>query len=329
MIAGEGDGRVRTQVEFLAMSDVGLVRFAEVALEVTSRVIPLYRARSSKHIFTQPQLLAVLLLMRFEGWTFRDAETRLGEHSELREALGLASVPDHTTLYRFMRRVENEVLDDALARTAERLPSPESGGRSVDAEIAVDGTGLDTCSVSSYFVKRTGAVSRRHYLKWVVSVDTAKLMITAQMAHRGPTNDTASLPGLVEKTRRAGPIGLVLADAEFDSRHNHDYIRGSIGAMSVIPATRNKVKGKAHGVRAEMQKNFPAQLYARRALIETVFSMVKRKLSARAPGRSLTTQRLQAMLLGVAFNVYRLRPRQPTRGNTNQTTSPLSHPLKA
>lgn len=287
------------------MAEIGLVRFAEVGLEVTSNVLPLYRARRSKHVFTQPQLLATLLVMRYEDWTFRETEVRLGEHSELRKALCLKSVPDYTTLYRFMRRLDQSAIDEALADTTARLPAPQARG----AVIAVDGTGMDTCSVSSYFVKRTGTVKRRHYLKWVVSVDVARLMITGQVAHRGPTNDTASLPGLVEKARRAGPLSLVLADAEFDSRQNHEYIRNQAGAMSVIPATRSKVKGKAHGVRADMQKAFPKHLYARRALAETVFSMVKRKLSARAPGRSLATQCLQALLLGVAFNIYRLKPR--------------------
>ncbi len=290
------------------MTEVGLVRYAEVALDVTSRVLPLYRASRSKHTFTQPQLLSALLLMRYEDWTFRETEVRLGEHSELRKALGLASVPAYATLYRFMRRLDHSVIDEAITVTAARLPAQARASKAV---IAIDGTGLDTCSVSSYFVKRTGTLSRKHYLKWVVSVDTTRLMITGQVAHQGPTNDTASLPGLVEKARKTGPLSLVLADAEFDSRQNHEYIRNVAGAMSVIPATRSKVKGKGKGYRAEMQKNFPKKLYAKRTLVETAFSMVKRKLSDRAPGRSLATQRLQALLLGVAFNIYKLRSRLP------------------
>jgi hypothetical protein len=47
-------------------------------------------------VFTQPQLLAVLCLMRYEDWTLRKAEVRLAEHSELRSALGLRKAPDHT-----------------------------------------------------------------------------------------------------------------------------------------------------------------------------------------------------------------------------------------
>jgi hypothetical protein len=44
-------------------------------------------ARFSEHEFTQPQLLAILCLMRYEDWTFREAEVRLSEHRELRQVL--------------------------------------------------------------------------------------------------------------------------------------------------------------------------------------------------------------------------------------------------
>ena len=36
---------------------------------------------------------------------------------------------------------------------------------------------------------------------------------------------------------------------------------------------------------------------------------MKRKLSARAPGRSLRTQKRQALLLGLNFSLYRLKHR--------------------
>src|SRR6266404_61219 len=52
------------------MAEVGLLPFARVALEVATQVLPPYRTRFSKHQFTQPQLLAVLCLMRYEDWTF-------------------------------------------------------------------------------------------------------------------------------------------------------------------------------------------------------------------------------------------------------------------
>ncbi len=287
------------------MAEIGLVLFARVALEVAAAVLPPYRTRFSKHQFTQPQLLAILCLMRYEDWTYREAEVRLGEHSELRRAVGLRRVPDHTTLYRFLCRLPPAALAAALAEVVRRFP------RRGRARVAVDATGLSSGAVSTFFVRRMHHHTHkplpwRHWLKWLVVVDVDRQLLLAQSARRGPWNDCAHLPALVGAASRSTRIGLVLADAEFDSERNHTYIRQQLGADSVIPARRGKRNWRLHGIRAEMRRAFPARKYGRRALVESVFSSVKRKLSARAPGRSLFTQQRQALLLGLAFNLYRL-----------------------
>ena len=291
------------------MAEVGLLPFARVALEVATAVLPPYRSRFSKHQFSQPQLLAVLCLMRYEDWTFRETEVRLREHRELRRVLRLQSVPDYTTLYRFLKRLDERKIDQALGEAARRLgPVGRRRGR---ARVAVDATGLAQGAVSTFFVRRmyhhTGQpLPWRHWLKWLVTVDVDRQLLLSQAARRGPWNDCANLPMLVEAANQVSPIGLVLADAEFDSERNHTYIRQQLHAQSIIPAKRGKKTWRIHGVRAEMRHAFPRRPYARRALVETVFSTVKRKLSARAPGRSLFTQSRQALLLGLAYNLYRL-----------------------
>ncbi len=74
----------------------------------------------------------------------------------------------------------------------------------------------------------------------------------------------------------------------------------------LIPAKLGKATWKVKGVRAQMRKHFPRKRYGQRAQVESVFSVVKRRLSAKAPGRSNETQRRQAMLLGLAYNIYLL-----------------------
>ena len=100
------------------MAAVGLLPVARTALPVATAVLPPYRSRFSKHQFTQPQLLAVLCLMRYEDWTFRETAVRLREHRELRRVLPLQSVPDYTTLYRFLKRRDDKKIDPALGEAA-------------------------------------------------------------------------------------------------------------------------------------------------------------------------------------------------------------------
>jgi hypothetical protein len=287
------------------MAEVGLVRFAQVALTVAQRVVPAYRTKFSKHPFTQPQLLVIPLLMRYEDWTFREAEVRLAEHSDLRPALALVSAPDYTTLYRFMRRLDASTLQRLLVAVVERMPAANAG-----KVVAADATGLAPGAIGTFFVSRErdsgDGFPWRQWLKWLVAVDGERQLVLAQIAKRGPTNDSATLRPPVAMGQYVGEIDLVPADGEFDSERNHRSIREEVGVGSIIPARRGKAGWKEQGVRAEMAAHFPAGQYGQRSLVEGVFSAAKRKLSARAPGRSLATQRLQALLLGVAYDVYRL-----------------------
>ena len=293
------------------MSEVGLVPFARVALEVSREVLSPYSHRFSPQRFKQPQLLAILCLMRYEDWTFRAVEIRLAEHGELRRALELQVVPDHSTLFRFMLRLEEQVITQALAEVVRRLQRRGSASDAGKSTVAVDATGLAPGSISTFFIRRReqhggAAMPWRYWLKWLVAIDTRLRVILAQRAHQGPVNDCATLRPLLNQIAPAGSIGTVLADAEFDSERNHRHIREQLGAQSIIPAKRGKASWKIHGVRAQMRAAFPAERYRQRVHVETVFSAIKRKLSGKAPGRSLATQRKQALLLGLAYNLYRL-----------------------
>ena len=93
---------------------------------------------------------------------------------------------------------------------------------------------------------------------------------------------------------------------------------GNAAAQSIIPAQPRR--GIPRGtLRSQMYRAFPQKKYGQRAKVETIFSVVKRKLSSRAPGRSLSSQIRQALLLGLAYNLYRLR-RPPDTEEVNRAT---------
>ena len=193
------------------MAEVGLLPFARIALQVSRTVLPRYRSRFSKHQFNQPQLLAVLCLMRYEDWTFREAEMRLSEHRELRQALGLGSVPDFTTLYRFLQRLDDVTIDRAVGETVRRWRGTHKKGRR-RARVAVDATGLAQGAVSTFFVRRMHHHGQkplpwRHWLKWVVVADLDQQFLLSQIARLGPWNDCASLPAVVEAACEQTRIG--------------------------------------------------------------------------------------------------------------------------
>src|SRR5690349_14311365 len=92
--------------------------------------------------------------------------------------------------------------------------------------------------------------------------DVDRQIILAQQARQGPWCDTPALPGLVDAASRVTPMGLVLADAEFDSEANHRYIRTTLGAQSVMAP--NPRRGIPEGaMRYQMYRAFPQKALAR------------------------------------------------------------------
>src|SRR5258708_23241413 len=115
--------------------------------------------------------------MRYEDWTFREAEVRLREHAELRAVLRLSSVPDYSTVYRFLQRLPDDTMESALGESVRRLRRSSHRGRR-RAYVAVDGTGLAQHAVATYFIRLVhqharGKTPSRPLLNVTVSVEMA------------------------------------------------------------------------------------------------------------------------------------------------------------
>ena len=80
----------------MTKSAVGVAR---EALAVGEATLPRYASKYSRRDgFTLPQLFACLAVRKFLGQDYRGVEALLGEWSDLRAAIGLSRVPDHSTL---------------------------------------------------------------------------------------------------------------------------------------------------------------------------------------------------------------------------------------
>lgn len=81
------------------------LQLAETALAAARQTLPPYSSKYSRHDYTQHQLYALLALREFLHQDYRGLEHLLRDWSDLRQALGLTRVPDHTTLQRAARRL--------------------------------------------------------------------------------------------------------------------------------------------------------------------------------------------------------------------------------
>jgi hypothetical protein len=80
------------------------MRVAKRALAVGTNAFPLYARRYSPKLYTQPQLIACLVLKTFFKIDYRGIAEQLHDLSDLRRTLRLERVPHFTTLQKTAQR---------------------------------------------------------------------------------------------------------------------------------------------------------------------------------------------------------------------------------
>ena len=300
-----------------------LLVFARIAHEVARRSLPDRRHRFAPKRYTQPQLLACVLVKEYLGLDYRTARETIELSGPIREAFGLASVPDHTTLWRSARDgATSEVIAAALTETVTLLNEAGRGGDSGPDPplVAIDSTGLYCGHASRYFEHRARRERRqRAYQKWAAALWVGPQLVTAQLSKPGPCGDYPDLPPLATASLTVVPGALVLADAGYDCEANHVFCRERLSTGALIPAkTRRFVAGPRRRYRAEMVaalgcrtlgvegREAERRTYGKRWLVETLMSVVKRKWGERLTARLPAMQEAQALLRGLVYNVYRL-----------------------
>ena len=78
---------------------------ARMAMEAAGDALDDYSHIKSPRKFTQPQLLACLMIKEFHELDYRGVQVMLAEWSDLRDVLGLQRVPHFTTLCAAARRL--------------------------------------------------------------------------------------------------------------------------------------------------------------------------------------------------------------------------------
>jgi hypothetical protein len=130
------------------------------AYESACRALPAHRHKFSPKKFTQPQLIACLVLKDFSHLDYRGLAEYLTDHPDFARLIGLKAVPHYTTFQkaaaRLLKAAPARALFDAVL--AEALRTKVRKWRVPLA--AVDGTGMESRHVSRYYCQWTRIVTR-------------------------------------------------------------------------------------------------------------------------------------------------------------------------
>jgi Transposase DDE domain/Transposase domain (DUF772) len=294
-------------------------RVLQVAYEAACQALPAYRHKSSPKKFTQPQLLACLVLKEFMRLDYRGLAAHLADHAELRRLIDLKTVPHFTTFQkaaeRLLAALPSRKLFDAVLEQAVRSKTRK---RRVPL-AAVDGTGLESRPTSQYYVKRRSRggdhdqeTTYGKYPKVVFVVDCTSHMILAAVPGRGPGSDLVPFGRALSQAVGRARIGTLLADADFDAEWVHRGVR-SHGLRTVIPPERGRPTDKppSGSWRRLMKQRFGQfkRKYGQSWQVETVNSMLKRRLGSALRARSYESQCRETVLRAITHNVLIVRIR--------------------
>ena len=279
------------------------------ALATARRSLPAYSHVCSPKKFTQHQLFACLALKSFLKADYRGVVGHLEDHPTLLALLELKFVPHFTTLQKASRRL---LASTPAKRLLEHTIRMHYGPRRRVRSGAVDSTGLECTSASSYFVRRRKRVSEpwktlvyHRYPKLGVVSDNDRHFILAMRVGRGPRPDVDEVAPLVNDARRTVRLARIVADAGYDSEGNHRLAREHLGIRTIIPAKlgRPTTKPASGYYRRLMQRRFDRPAYRERVQVETVISMIKRRQGNYVRGVSYQSQCRELRLMALTHNI--------------------------
>jgi Transposase DDE domain len=286
------------------------IAVARRALAVAAKALRPFAHRFSPQRYSQPQLFACLTLKVFFKTDYRGIVVLLRDLSDLRQALGLRCVPHFTTLHKASKRLLGRRRVRRLLRgTLRRF----QGRRTRVRRAAFDSTGLDCGHASRYFIRRrsrgaTTAQTVRYtrFLKLELSVATDTHAVLGVATSRGPHPDVDRFVGLLNETLANARPERIVADAGYDSEPNHRYARRQ-GVKAYMPAKHGRPSRKppTGRYRRQMRERLTKRYggYGQRWQVETVNSMLKRRLATAVAGRSFPSQCRDAWLLALTFNL--------------------------
>lgn len=151
-------------------------------------------------------------------------------------------------------------------------------------------------------------VSYRKFGKLMVLICCATHLVLTAVASAGPTPDIDQLEGLLAGVPQSVTIERLVADAGFDSGHNHRLLREEHGIVSIIPPrhgrpSKDPAKRPSDPYRRLMKTRFNQKAYRHRPQVETAISMLKRNCGPCLRGRTYQSRRRDLLLMVLTHNV--------------------------
>jgi hypothetical protein len=294
-----------------------------MAYHLGRQVLSDYTNKFSRKDYTQPQLLACLVLKEHLKNSYRGAEAILRDAENWLRDIGLDHTPDHNTLQRAAQRLLKKLhvdrLLDAVANWAGQARILKLSTR----PLAIDSTTYESHHVSRHYEQRCHETRKRMRQKELekrgryrtrsetvrglpklgIGVATGCHLVLSYWSGTGAGSDQPHFRPVLNQIRQRVPHKhlKVVCDAGYDSEGNHLHARNTLGIRTVIPPDHGrppKDGGPPKQYWRRRMKRLMVSLesrqrcgYTQRSQNETVHSMMKRNCSSALAGKSAWSRR--------------------------------------
>jgi hypothetical protein len=279
-----------------------LVRVTALAMRAARKCMSAYSCPKSKQTFTQPQLMACLILRAYLRTTYRGVIERLEVMPEVREALGLAYLPHFSTLQVFANKKEIPgIVNAMLAAILAEVGVPD------EADAAMDSTGLEATSASAHFVSRAGR-KRTKFVKLSAIVVCGLLLPAALVVDWGPSHDMKQAYAVLDAAEKTITPSFLWMDSAYDCDALHRRCWTDWGGVGGVASYAPPVVKRADGTLGGFFRPFMAMKvkeYGRRWHQESFHSALKRTMGSTLLARSSPAMFNEASIKVLAYAVKR------------------------
>jgi hypothetical protein len=148
--------------------------------------------------------------------------------------------------------------------------------------------------------------TRKRFLKTSISIDTDHQIVTGFKISQHPVHDIPHAEKLLVQCHRTRKSDSYVLDKGYDSEDIHELIRYDLNSYSLIPVRPKKRKQISGLYRRDLSLLFDLTLYHGRNLVETVFSVLKRKFGESLKVRKYSGQIKELKIKLILYNISKI-----------------------
>ncbi|MEK6902803.1 MAG: IS5 family transposase [archaeon] len=221
--------------------------------------------------------------------------------NKLTRMLGIKSIPHKSNMSRFLKKIDKEVLREMI-RACARIVNI------IESKSIIDSTGFSLTNPSHYYLKRINGKSPKNFVKTSLLVDSRLKIVLNAQTHSKNVHDINDFIPLINEMR--GVVKNILADKAYDSTNVLEYCKLN-GINPMIPVREWKNFRDGYGakpriggkLRRKMFENFDAKEYARRNIVESINSAIKRTLGGFVRSRLAGSQEKTALFKALTYTL--------------------------